>query len=90
MVEIQKDYDNLSLKKNPIIDIELFGKLQFSTSDLDVGFLESMIQKYEDDGVSEWGIVYKENNKFIGTCGYLWWNSTHALNRKDIYTTSST
>ncbi len=43
-----------------------------------ISFLKSMIQKYENKEVSEWGIIYKESNKFIGTCGYLWWNPTHA------------
>jgi len=43
-----------------------------------ISYLKSMIQRYENNDVSEWGVVYKENNKFIGTCGYLWWNPTHA------------
>lgn len=37
-------------------------------------FLKSVIQKYEKKEVSEWGIVFKENKKFIGTCGYMWWH----------------
>lgn len=43
-----------------------------------ISFLKSVIQKYEKKGVSEWGIVYKENNKLIGTCGYVWWLPAHA------------
>lgn len=43
-----------------------------------INYLRSVIQKYRNKEISEWGIVYKENNKFIGTCGYLWWNTTHA------------
>lgn len=47
-----------------------------------VNFLKSAIQRYENMEVSEWGVVYKENNKFIGTCGYGWWRPAH--NRAEI------
>ena len=47
-----------------------------------LGFLKMVIQKYENKEVSEWGVVYKENNKFIGTCGYGWWRPVH--NRAEI------
>ncbi len=54
-----------------------------------INFLKSMIQKYKNGEVSVWGLVYKENNKFIGTCGYGWWDTVHcraeigyALSRK--------
>ena len=45
-------------------------------------FLKMAIRKYENNEVSEWGVVYKENNKFIGTCGYGWWRPVH--NRAEI------
>jgi len=52
-------------------------------------YLKAMIQRYEKGEVSEWGIIHKEKNKFIGTCGYLWWLVEHhraeivyALSRK--------
>lgn len=54
-----------------------------------IRFLKSTIQKYVNKEVSEWGIIYKESDKFIGTCGYLWWNPSlshaeigYALSRK--------
>ena len=37
-------------------------------------FLKSVIQRYEKKEVSGWGVVLKENKKFIGTCGYMWWH----------------
>ena len=47
-----------------------------------IDFLKTAIQKYKNQDVSEWGLVYKENNKFIGTCGYGWWRPVH--NRAEI------
>jgi len=38
-----------------------------------------VLRRYENNEVSEWGIVYKENNKFIGTCGYVLWVPVHSL-----------
>jgi ribosomal-protein-alanine N-acetyltransferase len=43
-----------------------------------IHFIHAMIKKYERICLSDWGIVYKENNKFMGTCGYGWWSSAHA------------
>jgi ribosomal-protein-alanine N-acetyltransferase len=43
-----------------------------------ISLINSMIQRYEKTGVSEWGLVYKENKKCIGTCGYMWWRTYHA------------
>jgi ribosomal-protein-alanine N-acetyltransferase len=52
-----------------------------------VNFLKSVIQKYENQEISEWGVILKEYNKFIGTCAYLWWQPAH--NRTEIgYTLS--
>ncbi|MDP8227452.1 MAG: GNAT family protein [Candidatus Celaenobacter polaris] len=44
-----------------------------------IDFLKSVLRRYENNEVSEWGIVYKENNKFIGTCGYVLWVPVHSL-----------
>lgn len=44
-----------------------------------ISFLKSIIKKYENMEVSGWGIEYKNNNKFIGTCGYVLWVPTHSL-----------
>jgi ribosomal-protein-alanine N-acetyltransferase len=39
--------------------------------------LQAYIQRYEKHEVCEWGIVYKDNQKFIGTCGYGVWIPPH-------------
>lgn len=41
-------------------------------------FLNFTIGKYGRGEVSDWGIVLKENNKFIGMCGFVWWLPQHA------------
>ena len=47
-----------------------------------VQYIKSVIQKYENKEVSDWGVILKENNKVIGTCAYLWWRTEH--NRAEI------
>jgi [ribosomal protein S5]-alanine N-acetyltransferase len=47
-----------------------------------LAFLNVVIKKYENNQPSEWGIIYKETNKFIGTCGWVYWNVAH--NRAEI------
>ncbi len=42
------------------------------------GFLRFTVEKYGRGEVSDWGIVLKENNKFIGMCGFIWWLPQHA------------
>jgi ribosomal-protein-alanine N-acetyltransferase len=37
-------------------------------------YLLYMIKKYEHLDVAEWGIVHKQDQKFIGTCGFAWWD----------------
>ena len=44
-----------------------------------MNFLKLVIQKYENNEPSNWGIIYKENNKLIGTCGYDSWVPVHSL-----------
>ena len=41
-------------------------------------FLNYVMGKYGRGEVSEWGIVLRENNKFIGMCGFVWWLPQHA------------
>lgn len=38
-------------------------------------YLRFKIEQYEKKDVSEWGIEFKENKKFIGTCGFIMWNT---------------
>lgn len=40
-------------------------------------YLSYMMKKYKKCDVSEWGIIHKQDNKFIGTCGFGWWNNFH-------------
>ncbi len=37
------------------------------------GFVEFVLNKYENKQVSPWGIECKENGKFIGTIEFVWW-----------------
>ena len=41
-------------------------------------FLELMAGKYESGGEPDWGIVYKGDHRFIGTCGIVSWEPYHA------------
>ena len=40
-------------------------------------FLRVVVQQYQNGTPSPWGIVYKENNKLIGTGGFHLWNFEH-------------
>ncbi|MBD7944389.1 GNAT family N-acetyltransferase [Psychrobacillus sp. Sa2BUA9] len=37
------------------------------------GFVEFVLNKYENKQVSPWGIECKENGKFIATIDFVWW-----------------
>ncbi len=41
-------------------------------------FLKHVLFQYEKGIPTSWGIVLKENNKLIGTGGYLWWATEHS------------
>lgn len=43
------------------------------------GFVEFVLNKYENKQVSPWGIEYKENGKFIGTVDFVWWQPNHKI-----------
>lgn len=43
------------------------------------GFVEFVLNKYENKHVSPWGIEYKENGKFIGTIDFVWWQPNHKI-----------
>lgn len=43
------------------------------------GFVEFVLNKYENKQVSPWGIEYKENRKFIGTIDFVWWQPNHKI-----------
>ena len=38
------------------------------------GFIGFMISRYEAKEVADWGIVLKENDKLIGTVGFIRWS----------------
>ena len=41
-------------------------------------FLDLVTGKYESGGEPEWGIVYKGDHRFVGTCGIVSWEPYHA------------
>jgi ribosomal-protein-alanine N-acetyltransferase len=41
-------------------------------------FLRSLVEGYENAEAADWGIVCKENGKFIGGCGIVGWSPEHA------------
>ena len=41
-------------------------------------FLDFATSKYESGGEPEWGIVYKGDHRFVGTCGIVSWEPYHA------------
>jgi [ribosomal protein S5]-alanine N-acetyltransferase len=41
-------------------------------------FLRVVTHQYKEGIASPWGIVYKEENKLIGTGGYHWWLKEHS------------
>lgn len=42
-----------------------------------LGFIQFTLDKYKKDEAGDWGIVLKENNKFIGSCGFVWVDKTN-------------
>jgi ribosomal-protein-alanine N-acetyltransferase len=42
-----------------------------------VRFLRCVVKNYDDGVIENWGVVYKQNNRFIGTCGYFTWDPDH-------------
>jgi ribosomal-protein-alanine N-acetyltransferase len=43
-----------------------------------IHFLRLVMQQYKEGLPSPWGIIYKENNKLIGTAGYHRWVPGHS------------
>jgi len=41
-------------------------------------FIEATIEMYDNDEAGEWGIVMKENNTLIGSCGFAWYDMQHS------------
>lgn len=41
-------------------------------------FLELTERKYEGGGEPDWGMVYKGDGRFVGTCGFVGWSREHA------------
>jgi ribosomal-protein-alanine N-acetyltransferase len=41
-------------------------------------FLDLATSKYESGGEPDWGIVYKGDHRFVGTCGIVFWEPYHA------------
>lgn len=45
-------------------------------------FLETVVERYKNRQITDWGIVHKEDGKLIGTCGFVEWPLAH--NRAEI------
>lgn len=41
-------------------------------------FVELAVSRHESGGEPEWGIVYKGDHRFVGTCGIVSWEPEHA------------
>ena len=41
-------------------------------------FLQLVLEQYESGGEAVWGIVYKGDHCFVGTCGFTNWKANHA------------
>ena len=41
-------------------------------------FLDLTVRKYEGGGEPDWGMVYKGDGRFVGTCGFVGWSREHA------------
>jgi RimJ/RimL family protein N-acetyltransferase len=41
-------------------------------------FLELVLGKYRSGGEPDWGVVYKDDHRFVGTCGFASWEAGHA------------
>src|SRR3712207_4904035 len=41
-------------------------------------FLDLTERKYEGGGEPDWGMAYKGDGRFVGTCGFVGWNREHA------------
>jgi ribosomal-protein-alanine N-acetyltransferase len=40
-------------------------------------YVRFLHRQYRNDQPSSWGIVYKPENRMIGTIGFMWWNRDH-------------
>ncbi len=40
-------------------------------------YVRFLQRQYRSDQPSSWGIVYKPDNRMIGTIGFMWWNRDH-------------
>ena len=41
-------------------------------------FLDLVLGKYRLGEVAPWGLAHRRERRIIGTCGFIWWNQTHA------------
>jgi ribosomal-protein-alanine N-acetyltransferase len=41
-------------------------------------FLDLVASRYQSGGEPDWGIVYKGDGRFVGTCGFVNWRPEHA------------
>jgi [ribosomal protein S5]-alanine N-acetyltransferase len=44
-----------------------------------IEFIKFVLNQYQNNQVSPWGIEYKENGKFIGTIDFIWWQPNNQI-----------
>lgn len=73
---IEDARDMFEYARNP--DVARYTLWDHHTSiDDSVRYLNCATRSYENGEIENWGIVYRENNKFIGTCGFYSWLPEH-------------
>ncbi|MCT2536044.1 GNAT family N-acetyltransferase [Aquibacillus koreensis] len=71
-VTLQDVEDMYQYGSNPEVSKYVTWDTHQSLSD-SKGFIEFIINQYEDMKIAPWGIEYKANSKFIGTVDFVWW-----------------
>jgi ribosomal-protein-alanine N-acetyltransferase len=41
-------------------------------------FINKILEEYKNQQVAPWGVEDKTTGKFIGTCGFVYWNTNHS------------
>jgi RimJ/RimL family protein N-acetyltransferase len=41
-------------------------------------YISTTLEKYEQEQLADWGIEHRRNRRFIGTIGFLWWETNEA------------
>ena len=75
MLEDQEDV--FEYASDPLVTAHTIWDFHRSIDD-SIRFIEFMLEKYAKKEPSNWAIVNKDNNKMIGTCGFVYWAPEHS------------